>query len=150
MDALRASSMLLLVPVHSALLLAVNGYGGAWSSSLYWIVHLFRLPLFFAMSGFFLVFLLGRRGLQGTVRNRTVRIVGPLALGMVTLAPLFLLASQTTGTAIGDNGAAEGSPFVLAPSFLWFLWYLLVLDGLAVAAYLLAPALLAAAGNALR
>lgn len=149
MDALRASSMLLLVPVHSALLLAVNGYGGAWSSSLYWTVHLFRLPLFFAMSGFFLVFLLGRRGLHGTVRNRTVRIVGPLALGLVTLAPLFLLASQATGTVIGDDGVA-GSPFVLEPSFLWFLWYLLIVDGLAIAAYLLAPALVAAAGKAMR
>jgi glucans biosynthesis protein C len=149
MDALRASSMLLLVPVHSALLLAVNGHGGAWASSLFWAIHLFRLPLFFAMSGFFLVFLLGRRGLEGTVRNRTVRIVAPLTIGMVTLVPLLMLASEATGTAISEHGAADGV-FSLEPSFLWFLWYLLIIDGLAIAAYLLAPTLVTVAGRAMR
>jgi glucans biosynthesis protein C len=36
------------------------------------------------------------------------------------------------------------------PSFLWFLWYLLILDGMAVALYTLAPAVLRRAGRVVR
>jgi peptidoglycan/LPS O-acetylase OafA/YrhL len=151
MDALRASTMLLLVPVHSALLLSVNGHGGTWAMAFYWAVHVFRLPLFFAMSGFFLVLLLSRKGLRATARNRTIRIVGPLAIGLVTLVPLLILASRATGIAIGEEApAVDGSPFVFEPSFLWFLWYLLIIDAAAVSIFLLAPGLLGRAGRGMR
>ena len=62
MDALRASTMLLLVPVHAAVLISLNGHEGVWATAIYWIVHVFRLPLFFAMSGFFLALLLVPQG----------------------------------------------------------------------------------------
>jgi peptidoglycan/LPS O-acetylase OafA/YrhL len=140
MDALRASTMLLLVPVHAATLLSLNGHDGAWAVAVFWLVHVFRLPLFFAMSGFFLTLLLSRKGLRETTRNRTLRIVVPLAVGLVTLVPLMFLASQATGTVVtGDGEITDGSPFTFQPSFLWFLWYLLILDGAAIALFLLAP-----------
>lgn len=150
MDALRASSMFLLVPVHAAVLLSVNERGGGWATSIYWIVHVFRLPLFFSMSGFFLVLLLSRKGLDETIRNRTVRILGPLAIGLVTLVPLLLLASRATGVAISGEGAAGASPFVFEPSFLWFLWYLLIIDCVAIAVFLLAPGVLDFGARAMR
>lgn len=150
MDALRASTMLLLVPVHAASLLALNGHPGAWAVAIYWLVHVFRLPLFFAMSGFFLTLLLSRKGLRSTARNRTLRIVVPLAVGLVVLIPLMTLASQATGIATrGDGLVPQGNPFTFEPSFLWFLWYLLILDGAAVALYTLAPSLLRGAGRAM-
>jgi glucan biosynthesis protein C len=148
MDALRASTMLLLVPVHAATLLALNGHGGAWATAIYWLVHVFRLPLFFAMSGFFLALLLTGKGLHDTARNRTVRIVVPLLIGLVTLVPLLVFAAQQTGVALTpDHGVPGGSPFTFEPSFLWFLWYLLIIDGAAISLYLFAPALLRAAGE---
>lgn len=151
MDALRASTMLLLVPVHAAGLMAVNGHPGAWATVIFWVVHVFRLPLFFAMSGFFLVLLLDRKGMGETARNRTVRIVGPLLIGLVTLVPLTVLAAQETGGILAaESGVPEGSPFAFKPSFLWFLWYLLILDAVAVALFLLAPRLLRAGGERLR
>jgi peptidoglycan/LPS O-acetylase OafA/YrhL len=151
MDALRASSMFLLVPVHAANLLSTNGRGGGWTTSIYWTVHVFRLPLFFAMSGFFLVLLLSRKGLDRTIRNRTLRILGPLAIGLVTLVPLLFLASEVTGVAIHvDGSAASGSPFVFQPSFLWFLWYLLIIDSVAIACFLLVPRLLRIGSEAMR
>ena len=142
--------MLLLVPVHGAGMVWVNGHPGAWAVVIYWVVHVFRMPLFFAMSGFFLTLLLMRRGLCETARNRTVRILVPLALGLVTLVPLFFFLSQQTGTPIGAGGIPEGSPFSFQPNFLWFLWYLLIVDGVAIAAYLLAPRALKTAGDGLR
>ncbi len=141
--------MFLLVPVHAAGLLALNGNSGAWATAIYWVVHVFRLPLFFAMSGFFLALLLSRKGVRETMRNRTVRIVVPLLLGMLTLVPLTALASRETGTALTDGGGAVGI-FGLEPSFLWFLWYLLIIDCAAVALYLLGPRLLQATGESFR
>jgi peptidoglycan/LPS O-acetylase OafA/YrhL len=151
MDALRASTMLLLVPVHAAGLVSLNGHEGAWAVAIYWFVHVFRLPLFFAMSGFFLALLLRRKGLRETARNRTLRIVVPLAVGLVTLIPLMVVAAQVTGVALnGDGSVPGGSAFTFEPGFLWFLWYLLIIDAAAVALYLLAPGLLRWAGERLR
>jgi peptidoglycan/LPS O-acetylase OafA/YrhL len=150
MDALRASTMLLLVPVHAAAALSANGQTGPWAAGVYWFVHVFRLPLFFAMSGFFLTLLISRKGLRETARNRTLRIVVPLAVGLVTVAPLMVLASQATGTPIAsDVPLAEGNPVTLQPSFLWFLWYLLIIDGVAIALFLAAPSLLRRMGDAI-
>lgn len=142
--------MLLLVPVHAAGLTAVNGHEGAWATVIFWVVHLFRLPLFFAMSGFFLALLLGRKGLPETARNRTFRIAVPLLLGLVTLVPLMIFAAQQTDIAISADGVPEGSPFTFEPSFLWFLWYLLVVDAVAITLYLGAPRFLRAAGECFR
>jgi peptidoglycan/LPS O-acetylase OafA/YrhL len=148
MDALRASTMLLLVPVHAASVLSVNGHPGAWAVAIYWAIHVFRLPLFFAMSGFFLTLLLSRKGLRSTAQNRTLRIVVPLVVGLIVLIPLMTLASQATETVIaGDGRMTHGNPMNFEPSFLWFLWYLLILDGVAIALYLVAPALLRRAGR---
>lgn len=143
--------MLLLVPVHAAVLLKVNGNPGGWATAIYWTVHVFRLPLFFAMSGFFLALLLTRKGLEQTARNRTMRILIPLAVGLVTIVPLWVLAAQATGVSTsGDGGPQTGSAFSLEPSFLWFLWYLLIVDAVAISAHLLAPAQLRRAGTAVR
>jgi peptidoglycan/LPS O-acetylase OafA/YrhL len=151
MDALRASTMLLLVPVHTAGILGSNGRGGAWAVGLYWVIHVFRLPLFFAMSGFFLALLLNGKGLAATARNRTLRIAVPLAVGMVTLVPLAIGLGEVTGVGrTGDGRLIDGSPFRLQPSFLWFLWYLLILDGIAISIYLLAPGLLRKVSSGIR
>lgn len=151
MDALRASSMMLLVPVHAASLLALNGHPGMWAVAIFWVVHVFRLPLFFAMSGFFMALLLSRKGVGTTLRNRSLRIVVPLTVGLVTLMPLLLFAAQRSGTAFTEGGnVPAGTPFSFEPGFLWFLWYLLIVDGVAFALYLLAPDLLRAAGRHFR
>ena len=150
LDALRASTMLLLVPVHAASLLSANGHEGAWAVAIYWFVHVFRLPLFFAMSGFFLALLVSKRGVRQTARNRTLRIALPLIAGLLVLIPLMVAAGQQTGVIVaGDGRPSTGSPFALQPSFLWFLWYLLILDGVAMATWLLAPGLLRRAGAAI-
>jgi glucan biosynthesis protein C len=148
MDALRASTMLLLVPVHAAALVSQNGHRGAWATAIYWLVHVFRLPLFFSMSGFFLTLLLTRKGLRETARNRTVRIAVPLVLALLTLVPLSVFVAHQMGVVlIIHKGVPSGSPFTFEPQFLWFLWYLLIIDCTAIAVYLAAPTLLRRAGG---
>jgi peptidoglycan/LPS O-acetylase OafA/YrhL len=151
MDALRASTMLLLIPVHAVTLLSLNGHGGAWAVAVFWFIHVFRLPLFFAMSGFFLTLLISRKGLRETVRNRTMRIVIPLVVCLLTLVPLMVLASQATGTVVASDGRlTHGNPITFQPAFLWFLWYLLIFDAVAFALHALFPSLLRRAGAAMR
>jgi glucan biosynthesis protein C len=150
LDALRASTMLLLVPVHASSLLSINGHQGAWAVAIYWFVHVFRLPLFFAMSGFFLALLLSKRGLRQTARNRTLRIALPLVAGLLILVPLMMMASEQTGIIVaGDGRLSHSSPFLPQLSFLWFLWYLLILDCVAMTIYKLAPGLLRRMGSAI-
>lgn len=141
LDALRASAMMLIVPVHICSLIAINGEPGTVLTGIGWAIHLFRLPLFFAMSGFFFSLVCTRRGARATLRRRAVRIGMPLAVGMVVLVPLLMLLSQATDVSISTVGPAE-STFGLAPSYLWFLWYLLLLDVCAMLLLHFAPRLL--------
>jgi glucans biosynthesis protein C len=62
----------------------------------------------------------------------------------------MVLTSQATGTPIAsDVPLTEGNPVTLQPSFLWFLWYLLIIDGVAIALFLAAPSLLRRIGEAI-
>jgi len=142
LDALRASAMMLIVPAHICSLIAINGEPGTVLTGIGWAIHLFRLPLFFAMSGFFFSLVCARRGARATLRRRAVRIGVPLAVGMAVLVPLLMLLSQTTEVSISTVGPAE-STFGLAPSYLWFLWYLLLFDACALLLLRFAPGLLA-------
>jgi glucans biosynthesis protein C len=150
MDALRAAAMLLIVPVHAASLLAVNGHSGAWATAVSWPIHLFRVPLFFAMSGFFLTLTLTRKGFGQATCNRLVRIAVPLAVGLVTLVPLTVLLARATGVLLSPGASPVADPLEVEPSYLWFLWYLLIIDGVAAALFLFGRGLLRAAGRRFR
>jgi peptidoglycan/LPS O-acetylase OafA/YrhL len=80
-----------------------------------------------------------------------MRIVVPLVVCLLTLAPLMVLASQATSTVIaGDGQLTHGSPITFQPAFLWFLWYLLIFDAVAFVLHALFPGLLRRAGIAMR
>jgi len=43
-----------------------------------WFFHLFRMPLFFVVAGFFAALLVQKRGMGGMIKNRFMRIILPL------------------------------------------------------------------------
>ena len=45
-----------------------------------WFLHLFRMPLFFVVAGFFAAMLVARRGIGGLFRNRVRRIALPFVI----------------------------------------------------------------------
>lgn len=57
-----------------------------------WFTHLFRMPVFFVIAGFFVAYLVGMRGMRGMLVNRTKRILLPL----VIFLPLCLWAVIAT------------------------------------------------------
>jgi len=133
LDALRALTMVLILPAHA---LALVGLRGGWNdveASVYWSIHVFRLPLFFLVAGFFAALLVGTRGIAPFLRNRAVRIGVPLVVGVATVVPLVTLEiqglSEQPHRAGAEGLAAFADPH---PSFLWFLWYLALIYAVAL------------------
>jgi peptidoglycan/LPS O-acetylase OafA/YrhL len=94
LDALRGFAMALGIVLHATL----SFFPSAWPVQdaeqsgyfyfFYAVIHSFRMPLFFVLSGFFTAFLLQRNGLEETVRQRALRILLPMLLALATIVPL--------------------------------------------------------------
>lgn len=159
LDAIRAAMMLLGLVFHGVISYTEFDFGRGWpykdaattelADLLAFFIHVFRMPIFFLLAGFFSALLFRRRGMEGLLHNRLRRIAVPLVVGAFLLVPLseagFLFARMTqraglsAGFAAVAEGLAEGD--LLFPSgthHLWFLYDLLWF----YAAALLANALL--------
>lgn len=116
--------------------------GVAWDLQCLFI-HVFRLPMFFVMCGFFAALLVGKRGLVGFFRNRATRIGVPLVLfGLVLMA--ILRPMDYLGEELGRTPDALSQVWVyvshfrfLTPLTAMHLWFLIVL----LCLYPLAPVL---------
>ena len=94
LDVLRGVAMLLGIVLHSFM----SFMPGPWpvqdsrQNDLFFIpvaaIHMFRMPLFFLLSGFFAMFILRKQGLRGMLRHRARRILLPLLLALVTIVPV--------------------------------------------------------------
>ena len=95
------------------------------------LVHGFRMPLFFLLSGFFTAMLMHRRGLRALVGHRVRRVGLPLLVSVFTILPAVWASydagwaimgeSAPGGLATDSSGAEDGFRF----AHLWFLWVLL-------------------------
>jgi len=89
MDNLRALAMLAGILFHAALAysplvsqlwLTADSQTSPVLDALAWFTHLFRMPLFFLIAGFFTCYLVDRRRISGLLKNRSVRIALPFVL----------------------------------------------------------------------
>lgn len=141
-DNLRALAMLSGVLFHAALAYSplmhpywLTADRGQWVGVdvVVWFLHLFRMPLFFAIAGFFAARQVAQRGPGGLLRNRAARVLLPLLLfwPVVTASFEWLIGWATVSVvhvspllqAIRDDRLP-----VLPPSLshLWFLYYLML------------------------
>ena len=97
MDNLRALAMLSGVVFHAALAYSpllhpyfptADRAQSPVIDGCIWFLHLFRMPLFFLVAGFFAAMLLRKRGMGGMFVNRLRRI----ALPLVIFCPLVIAA----------------------------------------------------------
>lgn len=138
LDALRAFAMLLGIALHAFLFLIPQAwpFQDPWAATtpveenaylvVFFLIHGFRMPVFFLLSGFFTALLWQRRGLRALAGNRLQRLGLPLLLGALTIVPLNAWLFSP------DDFAWFYWPFVwLSPEMgfnhLWFLWQLLLL-----------------------
>lgn len=154
LDSLRAIMMLLGLVIHSAVTYGTfPGYH--WplkdpaSTSLFMdyvvlFIHAFRMPIFFVVAGFFGAMLFFERSPKKMFKNRIDRILYPLIVFILILAPTIKFASIYTNAVFDGNT----NPFMEAmepfnilinwlpgsTSHLWFLYYLFLIT---VASYFL-------------
>jgi hypothetical protein len=138
--------MLLGLVLHSFISYGAAPYGAAWpfkdefthplADWIVIVIHVFRMPIFFAMAGFFAAMLYVRRGPRGLARNRASRILLPFGVSWVVLWPPILLgfvfAGAAQATSVAGGFATAGKLAILGPflyrdatAHLWFLYYLL-------------------------
>lgn len=109
LDALRGFAMILGVVIHASMFY-VEGIGASLgyemtgkvppSSSviggLFLFIHLWRMPFFFLLAGFFTRLMIQKRGVRKLLSNRFVRIFIPLIIGM-TIYNLLEFDTLTSG-----------------------------------------------------
>jgi glucans biosynthesis protein C len=146
LDNLRALAMLLGVFLHSALAyaqpaqsiwLATDTNASVAVDISIWFIHLFRMGLFFFLSGYFAKLVIERKGLRQFLWNRCLRIVAPFVLFypflfaamavVIVFAVSYLVEPRglmgLIATAIKES--APGQKREQAGTMhLWFLYYL--------------------------
>ncbi len=144
MDNLRALAMLGGVFFHGALAYspmlhsiwpAADAQQSSFVDYIVWFTHLFRMPLFFLIAGFFVAYLVQKRGMAGMLKNRALRILLPLIIFLplcmwAVIAPLLSAVASIQAkspvmemivTAMANPGTPPPPPTTM---HLWFLYNL--------------------------
>jgi glucans biosynthesis protein C len=134
LDAVRAFALLLGIWLHASLAFMPGGYfvveNNTHSSTLraiFYVIHIFRMSLFFLIAGFFARAMRERRGTRSFIRDRSLRIglAGVLGWAVCMLAMHFVFG-WAARRVYGPNVTLRmlGWPFLWL-THLWFLYYLL-------------------------
>ncbi|MEP1034230.1 acyltransferase family protein [Ekhidna sp.] len=143
LDALRAIMMLLGIVLHSAETYSV-GVDLLWpkdphSTSYFFtyltsVIHIFRMPIFFLLSGFFAAMLYYDRSPAAMISQRFKRILLPFIVFLLILHPIIYHSYDFMIKSFG----LDNFPNVLfrwLPNItyhLWFLYYLIIITSVAV------------------
>ena len=151
LDAVRGFALLLGIVFHAGFSFLPGMFPGIWAmvdvspsttiAVVLFTSHIFRMSLFFFMAGFFGRMMFHRKGPRGFLRDRLKRVLVPLVVGWVVLFP-SIAAVWVWGITKTFGGALPAPPANLPPpppgafplTHLWFLYYLLVIYTIAVAA----------------
>ena len=144
LDAARAFSLLLGIVLHATMsfFFIIPARDVSQSTGLavaFYVIHTFRMSLFFLIAGFFAHLAFHRKGGRGFAKDRARRILVPMIAGWLLLAPPTIAVVAWGLSRTFPDGAPAGtdSGAVLPQGFplihLWFLYYLAVLYVLVLA-----------------
>ncbi len=153
LDAVRAFALLLGIVFHASLSFMPIFIGWAvmdvstspFVASFMHVSHSFRMELFFLIAGFFSHMTFHRKGSGSFMKSRFTRIAIPFVAGWFLLKPLivsgWVMGSESmrgevdilNGLKIGFLSLGELPTGLLVGSHLWFLYYLLLVTGAALA-----------------
>tara|TARA_Y100000589_G_scaffold317697_2_gene344129 strand:+ start:673 stop:1812 length:1140 start_codon:yes stop_codon:yes gene_type:complete len=146
LDALRGIMMLLGVVLHTAITFSSSHYPGwpihsetnhIFFDWLFGVIHIFRMPIFFIVSGFFAAFLFYNKSPKIMIRNRLKRIFLPFIIFVFILTPIARLCIKFSTNALkvdesnvlAFNVWEHINLFTFIPfntMHLWFLYYLML------------------------
>jgi ABC-type multidrug transport system ATPase subunit len=144
LDAARAFALLLGIVLHATMsfFLFIPAQDVSQSTTLgvtFYVIHIFRMSLFYFIAGFFAHMVFHRRGARAFVKDRAKRILVPMTAGWIVLAPPTIAAvifgltrTFPDGPPAGTDASAvvpQGFPLI----HLWFLYYLSIFYVLALA-----------------
>ena len=149
LDAVRGTALTLGVFFHAALSflpgdqiwIVMDSSRSTELSVMFYVLHIFRMTVFFVLAGFFARMLLQKRGTGPFIKNRLTRIGMPLAMGWPIVMTAFIaviiwVAIRANGGVAPEN--PEPPPPLTAETFPWLhLWFLYALLIFYVAALLL-------------
>lgn len=141
-DALRAAAMWLGVALHALIVYKATPEAN-WPHDqsnyrfldwLYDLIHVFRMPLFYLVSGFFAHLVITKYGLLFFLKQRFKRILIPFVIGLIVIVPLSLFPFHFNRFYFQENylfSEALGLSFKQMLSWngmahLWFLYYLIL------------------------
>lgn len=140
--------MMLGLVLHSALTYNVINHGEAWTlkdpestslvtDSVVFLIHFFRMPIFFLVAGFFGSMLFYERTPFRMIKNRISRIAYPFIVFLLVLWPTIIFTFGYTEWVFSESNnpfekASESlstiSDFLPTTTFhLWFLYYLFII-----------------------
>ena len=145
---MRAIMMMLGLVLHASMTYSDIDYGNVWplkdinnTSHFFHIliefIHVFRMPAFFMVSGFFGALLFYKKSPKAMVLNRLHRIVYPFIVAILILWPLAVFAFNFSNHMMaGDQNSLKLAfeavfPEGLVPKntiHLWFLFYLAIIS----------------------
>jgi glucans biosynthesis protein C len=141
-DAVRAVAMWLGVVLHSLIVYKATpapnwphdaGAGYVFLDWLYDFIHIFRMPLFYLVAGFFSRMVIAKKGLSYFINQRFQRIFIPFIVSVIVLLPLSLLPfhvyrffyeEQLSWSVAWQKSSAQMLRWN-GFAHLWFLYYLL-------------------------
>jgi peptidoglycan/LPS O-acetylase OafA/YrhL len=137
LDAARALALLLGIVLHASMsfFLPIPAQDVSPSTTLgvtFYVIHIFRMSLFFFIAGFFAHLVFHRRGARAFIKDRAKRIVVPMTAGWIVLAPPTIAAVIWGLTRTFPDGPPPGAdtaalqPQGFPLTHLWFLYYLCV------------------------
>jgi hypothetical protein len=140
LDAVRAFALLAGIVLHATMsfftfLPAQDTSQSTTLAVLFYVIHIFRMSVFYVIAGFFAHLVLQRKGVRTFLVERSKRIVGPMVIGWIILAPSVLIVVGWGLSKTFPQQAADGPsmPFPGLPLVhLWFLYYLCLFYAIAL------------------
>jgi len=145
-DAIRTVMVLLGIVIHASMLYQANIFHEASFFSdpksqspafnvLGDFIHIFRMPVFFSISGFFTALIYFERGVGKLVANRLHRLVYPFIAGIAVIVPMHVfslnffamsLAKLGNRYAVAWSAVCDIRLASIQTAHLWFLYYLIL------------------------
>lgn len=145
LDAVRGQALLLGIVVHSTLsfyspIPKMDISPSATLAVSFFVIHIFRMAVFFFIAGFFAHMVFHRKGWVVFIKDRAKRIGLPLIIGLLILSPLTVASVQwglfqpswIKALFSTLKGLFHGT---IELTYLWFLYYLCIFYVLSLAIY---------------